>query len=80
MKRLETLYIVILCMKPDDEEGGKFWKKVIYRMKEAAGVNGMTIYSFVSFDIMKKMYENLTDKKHIIIVERISTVTENSTQ
>ena len=32
---------------PDDEEG----------------VNAMVIYSFVRFDIMKKMYENLTDKK-----------------
>ena len=48
---------------PDDEEGEKFWKKVIDRMKEAEGVNGMIIYSFVRFDIMKKMYENLTDKK-----------------
>ena len=51
---------------PDDEEGEKFWKKVIDRMKEAEGVNGMIIYSFVRFDIMKKMYENLTDKKVII--------------
>ena len=51
---------------PDDEEGEKFWKKGIDRMKEAEGVNGMIIYSFVRFDIMKKMYENLTDKKVII--------------
>ena len=51
---------------PDDEEGEKFWKKAIDRMKEAEGVNGMIIYSFVRFDIMKKMYENLTDKKVII--------------
>ena len=51
---------------PDDEEGEKFWKKVIDRMEEAEGVNGMIIYSFVRFDIMKKMYENLTDKKVII--------------
>ena len=29
---------------PDDEEGEKFWNKVIDRMKEAEGVNGMTIY------------------------------------
>ena len=50
---------------PDDEKGEQFWKKVIDRMKEAEGVNGMVIYSFVSFDIMKKMYENLTDKKVI---------------
>ena len=45
---------------PDDEEGEKHWKKVIDRMKEAEGVNGMIIYSFVRFDTMKKMYENLT--------------------
>ena len=50
---------------PDDEEGETFWKKVIDRMKEAEGVNGMIIYSFVRFDIMKK-YENLTDKNVII--------------
>ena len=38
----------------------KFWKKVIDRMKEAEGINGMLIYSFVRFDI-EMMYENLTD-------------------
>ena len=51
---------------PDDEEGEKFWKKVIDRMKENEGVNGMIIYSFVRFDIMKKMYENLTGRKAIV--------------
>ena len=51
---------------PDDEEGDKFWTKVIDRMKEAEGVNGMTIYMFVNFAVMKRMYENLTDKKVII--------------
>ena len=51
---------------PDDEEGEKNWKKVIDRMKDNEGANGMIIYSFVRFDIMKKMYENLTDKKVII--------------
>ena len=51
---------------PDDEEGDKLWKKVIDRMKDNERVNGMIIYSFVRFDIMKKMYENLTDKKVII--------------
>ena len=65
---------------PDDEEGEQFWKKVIDRMKDNEGVNGMIIYSFVRFDIMKKMYENLTDKKKSsLIVERNSTVMENST-
>ena len=51
---------------PDDEEGEKNWKNEIDRMKDNEGVNGMIIYSFVRFDIMKKMYENLTDKKVII--------------
>ena len=51
---------------PDDEDGDAFWHKVIDRMKEKEGVNGMLIFSFVRFDIMKKMYENLTDKKIII--------------
>ena len=51
---------------PDDEEGDKFWKKVINRLKNDQGINAMIIYSFVSFDIMKKMYENLTDKKVIV--------------
>ena len=64
---------------PDDEEGEKFWKKVIDRMEEAEGVNGMIIYSFVRFDIMKKMYENLTDKKSSLIVVRNLTEMENST-
>ena len=40
---------------PDDEEGDKLWKKVIDRMKDNEGVNGMIIYSFVRFDIMKKI-------------------------
>ena len=48
---------------PDDKEDEQFWKKVIDRMKEAEGVNAMIIYSFVRFDIMKKLYENLTDNK-----------------
>ena len=65
---------------PDDEEGEKFWKKVIDRMKSGEGVKDMTIYMFVNFDSMKKMYENLTDKKSSLIVERNSTVMVNSTQ
>ena len=51
---------------PDDEEGKKNWKNEIDRMKDNEGVNGMIIYSFVRFDIMKKMYENLTYKNVII--------------
>jgi hypothetical protein len=49
-------------------------------MKEAEGANGMVIYSFVRFDLMKKMYENLTDKKSSLIVARNLTVMENSMQ
>ena len=65
---------------PDDEEGDTLWKRVIDRMKEAEGVNGMIMYSFARFDIMKKMYEHLTDKKKSsLIVERNSNVMENST-
>ena len=30
------------------------------------GVNGMIVFSFVRFDIMKKMFEDLTDKEVII--------------
>ena len=46
---------------PDDEEGEQFWKKVIDRLKNDQGINALTIYSFVNFDIIKRMYENLTD-------------------
>ena len=51
---------------PDDGEGEQFWKKVIDRLKNDQGLNAMIIYSFVNFDIIKKMYENLTDKQVII--------------
>ena len=50
---------------PDDKEGEQFWKKVIDRMKSGEGVKDMTMYMFVNFDIIKNMYENLTDKKGI---------------
>ena len=43
MKRLETVKCHPMP-SPDDEEGNKFGKKVIDRMKEAEGVNGMIIY------------------------------------
>ena len=51
---------------PDDEEGEKVWKKVIDRLKNDQGKYGMIIFSFVRFDIIKRMFENLTDKKVII--------------
>ena len=41
---------------PDDEEGEQFWKKVIDRLKNDQGINAMIIYSFVNFDIIKRMY------------------------
>ena len=64
---------------PDDEEGETFWKKVIDRMKEAEGVNGMIIYSFVRFDIMKRCMNTSPIKKSSLIVVKNSTVMENST-
>ena len=51
---------------PDDEDGDAFRHKVIDRIKEKEGVNGMLIFSFVRFDIRNNMYANLTDKKVII--------------
>ena len=70
MKRLETVKCHPMP-SPDDEEGNKFGKKVIDRMKEAEGVNGMIIYSFVRFDIMQKTCMNTSlIKRSSLIVER----------
>ena len=49
---------------PDDEDGDAFWHKVIDRMKEKEGVNGMLICSFVRFDIMKKISKPHGQKSH----------------
>ena len=44
-----------------------FWKKkVIDRLKNTEGVNATIIDSFVRYNIIKKMYENLTDKWIIV--------------
>ena len=51
---------------PDDEGGKQLWIKVIDRLKKEDGVNELVIFSFWRFDIMKKMYENLTDRKVIV--------------
>ena len=55
---------------PDDKEGEQFWKKVIDRMKSGRSKGYMTMYIYiymsVNFAIIKKMYENLTDKQVII--------------
>ena len=51
---------------PDDEEGEYWWFKVIDRLKNDQGINGMIIFSFIRFDIIKRMYENLTNKTIIV--------------
>ena len=51
---------------PDDEGGKQLWIKVIDRLKKEDGVNELVIFSFWRFDIMKRMYENLTDRKVIV--------------
>ena len=48
---------------PDDEEGETYRKKVFDRLNNTEGVNGMIIYSFVRFDIPKKMHEHLSHKE-----------------
>ena len=48
---------------PDDKEGEYWWFKVTDRLKNDQGTNGMIIFSFVRFDTIKIMYENLTEKK-----------------
>ena len=47
---------------PAVDENEEFWNDVISRFRDNSGLNLMTIYSFVRFDIMKEMYENLTDE------------------
>ena len=68
MKRLETLSNVILrlhlMMRKETSYGLKF--KVVDKLKEDQGINAMVIFSFASFGIIKRMYENLTDKNIII--------------
>ena len=51
---------------PDDEEGEYWWFKVIDRLKNDQGINGMIFFSFMRFDIIKRMYENLTNKTIIV--------------
>ena len=51
---------------PDDEEGEYWWFKVIDRLKNDQGINGMIIFSLMRFDIIKNMYENLTNKTIIV--------------
>ena len=51
---------------PDDEEGEYWWFKVIDRMKNDQGINGLIIFLLMRFDIIKRMYENLTNKTIIV--------------
>ena len=48
---------------PDDKEGEYWWFKVIDRLRNHQRIYGMIIFSFVRFEIIKRMYENLMDKK-----------------
>ena len=49
---------------PPVDENEEFWKDVINRFRDNSGLNLMTIYSFVRFDIMKEMYENPIRRRH----------------
>ena len=51
---------------PDDEEGEYWWFKVIDRLKNDQGINGMIFFWLMRFDIIKRMYENLTNKTIIV--------------
>ena len=51
---------------PDDEEGEYWWFKVIDRLKNDQGINGIIFFSLMRFDIIKRMYENLTNKTIIV--------------
>ena len=51
---------------PDDEEGEYWWFKVIDRLKNDQGINGMIFFSLMRSDIIKRMYENLTNKTIIV--------------
>ena len=61
---------------PDDEKEDKVWESNWHIERIVPeGVNGMVIFAFARFDIMRKMYENLT----VLIDSGNSTVMENST-
>ena len=52
---------------PDNEDGEKFWFKVIDRLKNTEGINGMVTFSFVRYDIMRKcMKTSLTKRSSLI--------------
>ena len=51
---------------PYDEEGFKFWMNVGDRLMNEEIVDCIRINTFRRYDITKKMYEHLTDKKLII--------------
>ena len=42
---------------PDDEEGEYWWFKVIDRLKNDQGINGMIVFSLMRFDIKKNVWK-----------------------
>ena len=50
----------------DNEEGKRFWKKISDRLNDDERVNGKAKADFIRLDIIKRMYENITDKIMII--------------
>ena len=68
-KEDEEIWDFVKCHpmpSPDDEEGEYWWFKVIDRLKNDQGINGVIFFSFMRFDIIKRMYENLTNKTIIV--------------
>ena len=51
---------------PDDEDGEQWWFQIIHKMKNDEGKNPVKIFSFLRFDIIKRMYENIKDKVAIV--------------
>ena len=51
---------------PDDEEGEYWWFKVIDRLKNNQGINEIIFFWLMRFDIIKRMYENPTNKTIIV--------------
>ena len=68
-KKDEEIWDFVKCHpmpSPYDEEGFKFWMNVGDRLMNEEIVDCIRINTFRRYDITKKMYEHLTDKKLII--------------
>ena len=50
----------------DYEGDNPFWFKAIHRMKDVGKVDAIAIFALADFETIKRMYENITDKKVII--------------